>query len=288
VATATYEITDLRKAQDDADRVLASGAATVPSWTLTTDDATGPSEANGKAVPVSSTVGPAIGDSAALISTDGSFEAFEIEGIESGAYLVAASYLAADYPIGSTVEGLTISAVVPIALYDFEEALDDQRPLRVEWRYTLGGAEVRVTEPIQLTRQTDALASRGPSLAHVRTGYPDMGRNVQLGVERLAEVAELELRAELDSRGLDYASIMMGDQGAVLLASRIVHEAASRGYAPGMVPLADFRDFALTDYSTKLESITIGTPGRTSTILDTDAVARQRTDTTNRGPLGPM
>jgi hypothetical protein len=74
----------------------------------------------------------------------------------------------------------------------------------------------------------------------------------------------------------------------VLLAARIVHEAASRGYAPGMVPLSDFRDFALTDYSTKLESIMIGTPGRTSTFLDTDAVAQQRTNTTNRGPLGPM
>jgi hypothetical protein len=290
VATATYEITDLRKAQGAVDRVIASGAATVPAWTLTTDAPAGPSEIDGREVPVTATAGPSIGDSAAIISTDGSFEAFEIAAIEAGAHLVSASYLAAEYPTGSTVEGLTISAAVPVGLYDFEDALDDQRPLRIEWRYTLDGSEVRVTEPIQLTRQTDALSSRGPSVAHVRGGYPDVGRNLLEGltVEGLAEVAELELRSELDSRGLDYAAIMIGAQGITLLAARIVHEAATRGYAPGMVPLADFRDYALTDYATKLEALAVGTPGRTSIMLDTEAVANHRTDTTIRGPLGPM
>jgi hypothetical protein len=290
VAAASYEITQLQKAQDDPDRVLASGAATVPAWVLTVDAPAGPSEADGQEIPVSSTVGPVIGDMAAIISTDGSFEAFEVAGIEAGDHLQALGFLAEDYPISSTVEGLTITAPVPLELYDFEDALDDRRPLRVEWRYSLGGVEVRVTEPIELIRQTDAITSTGPALAHVRRGYPDMGRNLPegLALEQLAEVAVLEVRAELDSRGLDYSSIMMGDQGTTLLAARIVHEAASRGYAPGMVALHDFQDARYTDYTTKLEAVVVGTPGRVSTFLNTDAVASSRTDTTTRGPLGPM
>jgi hypothetical protein len=290
VASASYEITDLRKVQGDADRVLASGAATVPAWTLTLDGPAGPSEANGRALPVDSTVGPTIGDSAAVTTPGGAFEAFEVEAIVAGVQLVAGSFLAADYPIGSTVEGLTISAAVPIDVYAFEEALDDQRPLRIEWRYTLGGVEVRVTEPIQLTRQTTALASSGPALAHVRRGYPDLGRNSLEGVTlaHLAEVAELELRAALDSRGMDYGAFMLGDQGTILLAARIVLEAAARGYAPGMVPLDTFTAYADRDYTAKLEALVIGSPGRTSTILDTEAVATARTDTTYRGPIGPM
>jgi hypothetical protein len=285
VASATYEITDLRKAQDDPERVLASGAATVPAWSLTVDDFAGPSQPEGARVFVSATAGPAIGDTVVVTESDGSFEAFSVSAIELDDYLDASSLLAGSYDPGATVQSVTITAPVPPAIYDFEDALDDQRPLRVEWRYGLAV----VTEPIQLVRQGEALASVGPALATARQGYPTLGVHLLEGLtaEQLAAYALKRVESDLVARRIDPASLMAGVQGEMLLAAKIVHEAAIRGYAPGMRPLDDFVAEAETDYSTQLEALVVGGAGGQTFQLDTEARASGR-DTTYRNPIRPM
>lgn len=290
VASATYEITDLRKRQDDPDRVLATDPADVPAWSLTLDDNAGPSQPDGAKIPVTATAGPAQGDTAVITASDGAFEGVTIGAIETDDYITSTSILAGAYAPGSTVEGTTITAPVPIALYDFEDALDDQRPLRVEWRYTIGGAERRVTEPIQLSRQTEATASTGPALAFVRGRHPDMSMRLQQEqtLEGLGEAALKRVELDLVSRREDPAALMLGIQGEQLLAARIILEAAIGGYAPGMRNLADFISDSRTDYTTQLEAIAIGTPGGQAVKLDTDAVARERPSTTYGSPIGAM
>jgi hypothetical protein len=291
VSSATYEITSLRVSQDDpSSRVLASGAATVPAWTLTTDAVAGPSQPNNTRIPVVATAGPAIGETVVLTSSDGAFEGLTVETIETDDYLEANSVLAGTYLAGSTVQSATITAAVPVALYDFEDALDDQRPLRIEWTYTIGGAERRVSEPIQLTRQTHATASTGPAMEYVRERWPGLAVNLGEGqtLEGLARTALERVELDLYKRGEDPAALMLGLQGKLLLAARIVLEAAIGGWSPGMRELDRFIDDARTDYTTQLEAATIGQAGFEAVKMNTDAVAHERHDTTYRSPIGAM
>lgn len=290
VASATYEISDLIRDQDHADRILASGAATVPAWSLTTDAVAGPSQPNADRVPVTLTAGPAIGDVAIITAADGSFEAFTVDAIATDDYLAANSILAATYASSSTVQSATITAAVPIDLYNFEDALDDQRPLRVQWVYSIGGRERRVTEPIRLIRQTHAAASTGPVVEYVRERWPMLAVNLAEGqtLEGLARSSLERVELDLLKRGEDPAALMLGKQGKLLLASRIVFEAALGGWAPGMRELERFIDDARTDYTTQLESATIGEAGLEAIKINTEAVAAARPDRTYRSPIGAL
>ena len=288
--TATYEITDLTRGQDAADRVLASGAATVPAWSLTLDATAGPSQPDGTVIPVATTAGPELGEVVVVTESDGAFEAVTVGAVEADDYLRASSLLAGTYAAGSTVQSVTITAPAPIGLYSFEAALDDGRPLRVEWRYSIGGVERRVNEPIQLTRQTHATASTGPAVAYVRQRYPQLAGQLS-EAQALDGLAEASLgRVELDllARHIDPAAFVLGSQGKILLATRIILEAAISGFSPGMRELDRFIGDMRTDYTTQLEAIVIGAPGRESFVLDTEAVSHERPDTTYRSPIGAM
>jgi len=288
VSAATYSIEDLDRAQSDSARVIASGAATVPSFTLTLDAASGPEEADATLVQVAATAGPSIGDHCVVIAADGAFEAFEVEAISSNAYVRARSWLAGTYASSDTVRGVTITAPVSSALYNLEAALDDQRPLRVVWQYTLAsGAIKRVSEIIELSRGNVAAWDTGPALATLRLGWPDLGGRVLQGLtlEALAEYSSKVLRAEFIRRCIPHHDLMLGEPGQMLLVACMLSEAAKRGYSPGTRLLSDFAAEAANDFASEVEALTIGTQGAQSTQMDTEEVSSGRASPEYWGPI---
>lgn len=287
ITSASYSIEDLRRAQDDPQRVLDSGAATVPSFSLVLDGPAGAGLADEAVVPVASTIGPARLDTVVVTASDGSFELFEVAGIEAGVSLRSGSPLIGQYLAGDTVEAATISAPVAAALSDFEEALDDQRPLRVVWQYTTAKGEIRNQEQITLRRGNEALLPIGAALKHVRSGYPDLPTQLprELTLEGLASWCLLEVEADLARQGVEVDLIMGGRPGTALLASRIVWAAATRGYAPGTRELSRFVDEAARRYEGQLAHLTVGTGGSQTVRTDTEDIANERPDTIYRAPV---
>jgi hypothetical protein len=290
ISSATYEITNLPLGQSNADRVLASGAATVPAYTLTLDDDAGASLADPKRIPVTATAGPVSGDELALVAADGSFELFELEAVATDDYLRSRSLLAGEYVAGSTVRGVTITAPVPVELYNFEAALDDQRPLRVVWQYTTLAGVRRVSELLELTRGNQATASTGPAIKLLLRGYPEIaGRLLEgLTVTGLAEFALSRIEGELAVRGISHQQIMLGQPGLWLLVAKMLDEAARRGYSPGQRPANDFATETREDYETQLEALVVGTQGSQSATMDTDDVSTDRENPTYYAPIGAL
>jgi hypothetical protein len=105
VSTATYAIEDLTRADDASDRTIASGSATVASWTVTTSAAAGPDQSNASRMSTATTAGT-IGDAATIEDPDGRSEVFTVARISSNAYLESEAPLAGSYASGSTVYGI--------------------------------------------------------------------------------------------------------------------------------------------------------------------------------------
>lgn len=288
VGSATYEIVDARKAPDDAERVIASGAAVVPAWSLVLDAPAGPGQPSAQTVPVAATAGPALGDLVFVAKVSGPFEAAKISGIVSGDSLELSSNLSLAYESSDTVGPAEITAPVPVGLYAFEDALKDQRPLAVLWSYDLGGGRVRTAvEQIKLSLTTSASTQAGEALALVRGGYPDMSGRVGPGLtlEALAEYCDDQLRAELAMRGEDPERLMTGRPGVWLLHDLIVSEASLRGYAPATIDLATFVTQTGAKYGRRLDALTVGTGGAETTATSTTVTVTDSPDTTYRGPI---
>lgn len=288
VASATYEVIDATKAQDDVDRVLDSGPATVPGFTLTLDGEAGPGESDPRRIRVGATAPSlVIGDELVVIAADSSFEAFELAAVATDDYLTSSSFLAGTYPVGSTVRGVTITVMTTAALHDSEDALDDQRPLMVIWSYTTGSGPRLVSEPVALSRGNAAAFTVGPAIQSLLRGYPELaGRLLEgLTVLALAEYSRETLIAELSARYIDHETVMMGDAGRMLLAAKMLDEAALRGYSPGTRDLERFAEFAHTDYTRQLANITTGRAGSQVTTLDTEQVATVRGGRSNQNPI---
>lgn len=290
VASASYAIEDLTRPIDDAERVIASGAAEVASWSLITTATAGPSRPSGARIPVSSTLGATVGARAAIVASDGRAELIEIAAVSLDAYVEADTALADTYAVGSTVRGVMVSAAVPAALVADEDVLKQLRPLRVVWTYVIGGTQVKAQELIEFRRHSGAATlDVGLAIQRVRKLYPDLPGRLpdyadldSIAIE-LADVVDDDLR----SKSIAPERMMVGPAGAQLLMLRIVAHAADLGYAPGGTPTDDGRwaKTAAARYRERLEALAVGEAGQataeTSLIADT---ARETPSQTYRGP----
>jgi hypothetical protein len=287
VTSATFEIADLRLAQDNPDRVLVAGAAVVPAYTLTLTGDAGPSEADSQLIPTGATAGPSIGDPVIIEAADGSREPLAIEAISTDAYVRSSSILAGTYTTGDTIKGSRITATTTAALHDFEDALDDQRPLSILWSYETAAGLVRVSETIELRRGTHATATVGAAIQAINRRWPDMKSRLTRGltIDALAEDALEQVETDLSTRGQDHASIMQGTPGKRLLVAKILAEAALSGYQPGQRDLSDFYEDARKGYNRQLEALTSGRGSTQTTALDTEHTSHSRPDQRSWGPL---
>lgn len=152
VASATYQIVDLSRSEDDADRVVqASGGATVDSTSTTTDAAAGPGQSDNRQIPVTSEAGFAVGH-VYQITQDGRSETFLADYVASG--VVRSSYpLRNDYTTGATVRGLELRGTFPTAEASDEDDMESGGgPYAVIWEYTIDGREHTVLEDAWVVR----------------------------------------------------------------------------------------------------------------------------------------
>jgi hypothetical protein len=288
VAAATYEILDLRKGQNEPARVLASGAATVAAWTLTLDASAGPTAASPRALPVASTVGPSVGDHAFIVAASGAVEGIELDGIVAGAQLRTKANLARAYEIGDEVKPATISAPVPIAVYDLETALDDGQALGVRWSYVLRDVETIVLEQVRLARESIALTSaEAEALRMVQRRYPDMPGRVgaDVSLDELARFATDEIRAEYAARGRQPDRSLEGRPGVALIFRKIVQEAAWSGYSPATTNLEAFQARADSQYDAALSRLVVGLGGADAATTSKDSVIDQNPSQVSRAPI---
>lgn len=284
VVSATFEIVDLSQSLDSSDRTIDSGAATVPAFTMTLTLAAGPSEPDPYAVTVDATAGASVGDTL-MITGDGASESLDVLGINAADLEIEfTSSLARDYAIGSTVTGATITADVPAGLYNFELALDDQRPLGVVWSYTALGVPVVVLEQISLLRTTSSTLI-SDALRFVRTGYHDVSARMKPGIDVFAPMCASMVESDLRLRGERPELLLLGDPGAWLLHDRIIAELAQRGYAPNTVDLDRFVTLTADRYAVSLEALVIGTRGTDTLDVDTETMASENPSTRRVSPV---
>jgi hypothetical protein len=274
VASATYTIENLRFDTDHASRVVASGSATVASWSLTSSASSGAATTNPRRFSTAATTGASIGDPAQLAAADGDAELVEVLAISSGSYVETSAPIAGMYPSGSTLRGIKITAPFPDAYAADEDELEREPLLRVVWSYTLHGRAWKVPELIEWSRQTPDVLDLGGAILSVRELYPDLAPRLPDGaqLERIASRLADDVRDDLRARGLDPAHVLLGPGGRSLMAAKIIEHASLLGYSPGASSLDSFRSAALKGYAARLANLVIGLGSKGPAAVDiTDA-----------------
>lgn len=289
----TYSIEDLTKADDDADRVIASGNATAASWSVVSTAVAGATQANAARITTNATTGAAIGAPAAIVAPDGTTEIFEVAGVSANAYIEAETELAGVYPIGSTVYGILVTAPVPDDLGDDtgdeEDLLEQERPLRVVWTYSIGGVTLKPQERIEFLRHTAAATiDIGAAILRVRKLYPDLPDRLpeRASLDVIASEVALDIDDELRQRKIAPERLMLGPAGVRLLALGIVAHAGDLGYAPGSTSTdGAWARLAADRYRQRLEALLVGEPGLGTT--ETEHVTDMASQTPSEAYRGP-
>jgi hypothetical protein len=291
VTAATYAIEDLDyDADDTANRVLASGAATVDDLSLTTDAAAGATEVDARKIPVSATTGAAIGDPIVIVHSDGwPWEHARVAAVVAGDYLLVEHPLMGTYDSGSAVYGTRLTCSFPDnAAADEDYIIADTR-LRVVWGYTIDGTPRRSQEAIIVRRQRGGTEYDAMVAQRFRDAYPDLSEKMPTAatLERWVAYCAEDVRARLLARGIDPSQMMMGEQGAQALLARVVLHAADNGLAPGIMPVETFQDRAQQQFELHFGSIVTGQPGHGVTETErSGGTAMRKSD--YRSPLGGM
>ena len=292
VTSCTFALEDLTQPDDGADRVLASGAATVASWSITTSATSGATQADAAKMSTASTTGATVAAPAQIVGADGSRELFTVRAVATNSYIAAETDLAGTYAAGSTVYGIEITAAVPNDVAADEDLLEQERPIRVVWTYTLDGVPYKVQQPVQLVRHTSAMPDTGEVLRLVRDLYPDLpgrlaeGASLERVVVRLADRVANDMRAA----GIRPEQFLAGPQGVEVLLARVLVQASEHGYAPGSTePGERYRLEKRREYTEMLERLKIGEPGEgvLETVLASDT-AGPNPSRTMRGPTLAM
>lgn len=271
---------------DAATRLIDSGAATNPSWTITTSAAAGADQRNQQRLSTANTSTVAIGDWCSVVAPDGARESFRVKKISTNSYIESETALAGEYPSGSTVQGIEFTATVPDSLAANETILTGRQELRVVWTYEIDGRVHKVPCPIEFVRHTSAVdALVGEAMSYIRDVYPDMpgrlaeGADLERIVSRMAERVANDLRRNEREPEL----FMTGPQGLDLVVARVLLLGAQQGYAPGgTTPDRRWREECQAAYDALLAVIVAEEPGDGVVLLD------HATDTATDIPLDPL
>lgn len=278
-SAATFVLEDIERSVGDSARTITSGSPTVASWTLTTNAAAGVDQANPKRVSVAATTGAAIAVPAIIAAPNGTRELLEIGALSSGSYIEAASPLAGEYPSGSTVYGVLMTASVPDVFAADETLFDLGHALRVTWTYTVNGAVVRVPEFVEFARHNVAADQCiGEAAIRLRKLYPQIAQTLgdDVDFDTVVRLMAEEAADDLRARGIAPERFMLGQQGRGLVEARVLMHAGTLGYAPGRVDQATWATNAERQYRSRLSSVTIGEPGH--------ATAETEASTDTAGP----
>lgn len=281
VSGASFTFEDTNRSVGDALRVIASGPAATPSWSLTSTATAGPTQRNPGRVPVAATTGASIGAAAVIVAPDGSRELFEIAALSADTYVEAASSLAGVYPVGSMVYGVGLTAAVPDDFAVNTDRFKHEHALRVVWEYTLDGALQRKPEIVEWTRHTgrgDELA--GAAVLWLSKAYPMLRQATPEGAD-LDTIASLmceEIANDLRARTQkDPSTLLVGDQGRALLCARILAHMGEIGWSPAQQDPGAWEVRARGMYQQRLDNLTVGVAGHNTAATDREEDVSQGT-----------
>lgn len=294
VSAATYVIEDMHRSIDDSERELASGAATVASLSLTTDDVAGAGEADPRRIPVASTAGASIGDPCVLVAADGTTEAVVIDAIAAGDYITADRELTGRYASGSTLLGVKVTAPFPDDAGRDDDYTDHGTALRVVWAYQVGGRMTKVQEQVRMVRHDTA---GDLSLAAVEQTcvdmFPDLKNRMPTTdpgqLRRWIDIASRMVQAEFRRRKVDPLQALHGDDVVLAVAYQTLIIAGQNSACPADMSSQDFIDQMRAELKNVLGAMTHGEPGEDTADLErgTDTATARRA-TRYSGVLGAL
>lgn len=157
VNSPTYSIVDLREGKSSSERtIVSSTAATIDSFSTTTDTTVGRSYANPNSVSVSDVTG-VVANRRYLISDDEGSELFTVESVDSSNNtLYTSKSLQGDYTSGATVAAIEVEGTFPSSEANDEDNTVEDRggPYQVIWSYSIDSVPHLVPELVWVTRYT--------------------------------------------------------------------------------------------------------------------------------------
>ncbi|MEM6988916.1 MAG: hypothetical protein AAF721_00420 [Myxococcota bacterium] len=261
VATATFELQDLMQHETATDYVLASGNATIDSFSSTLAAAAGPSEADPRSVSLASVVGITVGDWYQITDGDGLFEIVRVVGVDSANNTITLAHrLTQPYPITvSTVIGVTMTAAIPDAVSTDAARVDFYEPLRIVWTY----AGRTHQQPVRVVRYDEDDVMIADLVGRVKTLWPGVAVALQhegrdLVPDKLREAKRLvhtRLRREKTDPYLRLTGDLRGD--AILF--RFFLNEAAQGNAPAAQE--DWLDYVRGEYESAFAALSVGEAG---------------------------
>jgi len=272
VGAAAWQLEDLSLPLDDAGRVLGSGAAEVSAVSLVLDEDAGWSEDSPTKVPVSVTTDAKEGPWW-IEDEEGLGELVQVEGIVAGEYLRLRSWLVRNYPAGSTIKPLTITASIDDAVTADEDLLEDK--LRVVWSYEIEGSPRVHQELVKIARQQAGDGALSDVKTFAMDYFPELAQQLREDGSELDRWAQLARRlvqnaARAAGLGIDPAKLLAGPRAVDLLGFRLLTIIADNGLHPSQSERAKFRKSMHDQYTKIWIELTIGTVGEDAAELDKD------------------
>lgn len=201
VASATYKIVDLRKSDEDSDRdVVASTAASVDSYSGTTQAIAGAGAADPTRIDLDDVTGLAVG-SRYLLTAAGDQQLVELRSVDSGNnYAYTTAPITDQFASGATLSGIEVSGTFPSA-----EAADELRleagggPYAVDWSFN--GVPGPVRELIWLRRHARTPMITVDDVDTLDAQLVRVTGNL-FSIDKLIEQGERDFNAELLAAGI--------------------------------------------------------------------------------------
>lgn len=271
-ASATYSIVRLWKHEDDVDReVQASAAATIDSTSTTLSGSAGPSQANPRLLPATSSVGFSPGHRY-LLSQGELSELVEVEAIDT-AQVYVKHELRYDYTTGADLDGIEITGTFPTAAAADEEDLEaGGGPYGVIWAYTLASVPTYALEEAWVVRYTTQplittadLLRRWPMVTEICKG--------RWNPEDAIAAASEDFLSDVEEMGRDPHGLRHSPSTAVCVADRALEYIERWANTDDSVEHANL---LRQDYERRVRSLLTGqAPKRTAEVKQSTNTAAQ-------------
>lgn len=274
VTSATASIANLTEADDSVDRfVLASGPATLDSYTATLTTAAGAGQASPRLMTHAGALATA-GRAYSIEAPDGRHENFTAEAV-SATTLRSATPLSGAYPIGSVVRGVQISCTFPAPAAADEDLFDGDPPIRVRWAYTAAdGGLWNVDELVRLVRGKPTARNLGAVELDLRTTKPEIVRSLGIDPATLRNlIASVARRLVADLRGkhIEPDAFLTGDEGFELLKQAVVLEIAEDGHAPANIDAPGYAALQSQKFGRMWMNATRGSDPTNAVVIDRES-----------------
>ena len=263
VASATYGIFDSRYGDESSEyEVVALGtAASVDSFSQTLTSKSGRNATDKRSILVGSTTGLVAGRQYLIQATDGRQELVRLAAVVSATRALTEAEISGDYPTGSSLLGIEVSATFPGSATTDDEDLDGI-PWVLEWSFH--GFVSPIRESIFLERGEEALLATLSDLHQLDPTISAMDADRKEASLALAR-AHRDFRTDLMLAGASESDILAGPIGR----DAVVYLAAYHALKHSSEPSAERRaESYMQRYQELRQAIQVGSKKPQVTALD--------------------